>query len=130
VYPCFATFAAWYGRKSDAERTNGLLQLACNSTALSQLINLDDRAFLFFVYGTYLCNLNQNAGWYCQKEAETAIKNIRRWMEKEDENAAAQKKASLAVAKHLKNMEDTLKNCAVEVGDSDGSTSSDEDLEN
>ena len=128
MYPYFAVFAAWFGAATDEKRASSLLQLAQGTKVLSDLVSLEDRAFLFFVFASFLANETAGKGWYVDEDtAGCAVKRMRRWIEREDQNKAAQKIGRDKVSKHLADIEELLVDLNTHNAD-DGNADSDDDL--
>ena len=63
---------------------------------MHELVPVNDRDFLLFVYVTICAHLKQPTGWYFSPEASKTIKHVRKWMEIEDGNEEATQKAAEA----------------------------------
>jgi len=84
LYPHFTGFAAYYGAGGQDSKSWATLFQLCEGKLLQDLVTLNDRVFLFFVY-VNLCSKQELAdGWYFCERATTMMKNIRKWMSKED----------------------------------------------
>jgi molecular chaperone GrpE (heat shock protein) len=90
-------------------------------------VPLNDRVFLFFVFVNLCGKQELQDGWYFCERASTMMKNIRRWMTKEDKMEAENEKAKQKTIKHFLDLADTLEEMvASEPADgSDGAAESD-----
>ena len=93
IYPHFALFAAFYSQATDGEKQLVLYKVA-QGEPLHNVVNANDRAFLFFVYVTICAHLDQPTGWYFSTTASKTLRHIKRWMEAEDEDKEANKAAA------------------------------------
>jgi len=107
LYPSFAGFAAYYGAGQESRSWATLFQL-CEGKLLQDLVPLNDRVFLFFVYVNICGKQDLPDGWYFCERATTMMKNIRKWMSKEDKMKTENDKAKQATIKHFLDLADNL----------------------
>jgi hypothetical protein len=126
LYPHFAGFAAYYGAGQESKSWATVFKL-CEGKHLKDLVPLNDRVFLFFVFVNLCGKQELQDGWYFCERASTMMKNIRRWMTKEDKMEAENEKAKQKTIKHFLDLADTLEEMvASEPADgSDGAAESD-----
>jgi len=106
LYPHFAGFAAYYGAGQESTSWATLFQL-CEGRFLQDLVPLNDRVFLFFVYISLCSNQELAGGCYFYERATTLMKNIRKWMSKEGKMKAENEKAKTKTAKDFAELADT-----------------------
>ena len=87
LYPHFAGFAAYYGAGQEGKSWSTVYKL-CEGKLLQDLVPLNGRVFLFFVFVNLRSKQELQGGWYFCERATTMMKNIRKWMTKEDKMAA------------------------------------------
>jgi len=111
MYPSFAAFAAFYGQATDALRYNALHKLL-DGCELWDLVSLNDRAFLFYVYVNMCANMESESkgfgAWYFNPNATMQLKVIRKWMITEEKSDLIQGEAVKAVKEHLEPIKDLL----------------------
>ena len=60
IYPAFAAFAAYYGEPREEQRWCALKKLQ-DGESLKNLVDINDRAFLFFLYVTFCADLKKSS---------------------------------------------------------------------
>ena len=119
LYPPFAGFAAYNGAGQESRSWATLFQL-CKGKLLQDL-----------VYISICGKQDLTDGWYFCERATTMMKNIRKWMSREDEMKTENEKAKQTTIKHFLDLADTLEDMVAgepavaseEEPDSDGMTS-------
>jgi hypothetical protein len=107
LYPHFAGFAAYYGAGQESKSWATVFKL-CEGKLLQDLVPLNDRVFLFFVFVNLCSKQELNDGWYFCERATNMMKNIRKWMSKEDKMKFENDKAKAATIKHFLDLADNL----------------------
>ena len=90
IYPAFAAFAAYYGEPREEQRWCALKKMA-DGESLKNLVDVNDRAFLFFLYVSFCAHLKhqEQRGWYFCPEATVMVRHVQAWMEEEDKDEDA-----------------------------------------
>jgi hypothetical protein len=130
MYPAFAAFAAYYGEPREEQRWCSLKKLR-DGEPLKNLVDINDRAFLFFLYVTFCAHLKsqEQRGWYFSADATTVIRHIVTWMEEEDEDDDAHSGLDEKIADFLGPLNDALDSAVTAVymeGDADKTCSDDD----
>ena len=107
LYPHFAGFAAYYGAGQEGKAWSTVYKL-CEGKLLQDLVPLNDRVFLFFVYVNLCSKQDLSDGWYFCERATNMMKNIRKWMSKEDKMKTENEKAKQTTIKHFLDLADNL----------------------
>ena len=131
IYPAFAVFAAYYGEPKEEQRWCMLRKLR-DGESLKDLVDINDRAFLFFLYVTFCAHLKaqEHRGWYFCADATTVVRHIVAWMEEEDENDDAHSGLDKKIKTFLEPLDDALDSAVTAVymeGDNAKTGDSDED---
>jgi len=126
LYPHFAGFAAYCGAGQESKSWATVFKLY-EGKLLQELVPLNDRMFLFFVFANLCSKQELNDGWCFCERATTMMKNTRKWMTKEDRIVAENDKAKQKTIKHFLDLADNLEDIvASEPADgSDGEAESD-----
>ena len=93
IYPAFATFAGYYSAPSEDKRWLLLAKMR-GGALLTDLVDVHDVAFLFFVYIAHCGHLGsvmRPRGWYFSDEATTTVKFVTAWMQEEQQDEKLQK---------------------------------------
>jgi len=131
LYPHFVTFAAYYGQLDDGKRLPALLALAKGTSTIQEQVNLNDRAFLLFVYATFCCHYPRPDLWYFSEKASNIVKKIKIWMKEEEKNSAFPGQCNAAVVGHISMIKGDLENSIlvdVDAGGGNEASGSDSDL--
>jgi hypothetical protein len=107
LYPHFAGFAAYYGAGQETKAWSTVFQLT-EGPLLQDLVPLNDRAFLFFVFINLCSKQELQDGWYFCERATTMMRNIRKWMNVEDKMKTENAKAKTKTCEHFVDLSDTL----------------------
>ena len=128
AYPSFAAFAAFFGAGTEPQSYANVKKLL-DGTELQEIVTLNDRVFLFFVFVVLCSHMEQPDGWYFCDQATSDMKTIRKWMVKEDGNKKQQTEAAEKVKKHLTDLQDgveklvAVERATVNISDDDGDDS-------